>query len=287
MTKQFKNIFIAAIALVSSVFFFACEETIPIDTGDLAERVVIEGMVTNEQNHYVKLTRTRSFYGKGPADRIQNAVVSVSDDEGNTFQFAHNPDNDPEKTGFYYPVVNFHGKVGTTYSLDVEVDGERYNASEKMLPVTSIDSLVVSIDEDEKADPEDAGSFYEILFYAKEPQDRKDQYLFKFYKNGEILKDSETDIYVTDDVLLGETIDDVETAGFYQLGEVAGVEMYSLTQEAFIFYSDLVNLLNSDGGMFSPPPANPRNNLSNNALGYFQVSAVDRETIVVTEPDGD
>lgn len=284
MTKQFNNIFTVAIALLFSSLFFSCEEPITIDTGDLAERVVIEGLITNEQNHYIKLTRTRSFYGSGPADQIQNAIVSVKDDLGNTFQFAHNPDNDPTKIGFYYPVVSFQGQIGATYSLDIEVDGDRYNASEKMLPVTSIDSLVVTVDEDEKNDPEEEGSFYEILFYAQEPQDRKDQYLFKFYKNGEILKDEETDIYVTDDILLGEAIDDVETAGFYRLGEVAGVEMYSLTQEAFIFYSDMVNLLNSDGGMFSPPPANPRTNLSNNALGYFQVSAVSRKTIVVTEP---
>lgn len=60
--------------------------------------------------------------------------------------------------------------------------------------------------------------------------------------------------------------------------------MFSLTRKAFIFYSDLSNLLNNDGGMFSPPPANPRNNLSNGALGYFQVSAMDFEEMVVTPP---
>lgn len=256
-----------------------------IETNDLDERVVIEGLVTNQQNHYVKLTRTRSFYATGPADAIENAVVSVSDDNGNTFQFVHNPMNNPEENGFYYPVNSFQGQVGAIYSLDVEVDGEQYTAQEELLPVTAIDSLTVIVNEDELADPEEEGRYLEVLFYASEPQDRKDQYLFKFYRNGEIVKDFPTDIYFSDDILLGEKIDDLEIAGFYAEGEMVTVEMYSLTQEAFIFYSDLFNLLNNDGGMFSPPPANPRSNLSNGALGYFQVSSLASEDIMVTPPD--
>lgn len=286
MKKQFKLTYIAFLTLCG-LFFLACQETIQIDTGQLEERVVIEGLITNDTNHYVKLTRTRSFYSSGPATRIEDAVVSVSDDNGSTFQFVHNPTNNPDEDGFYYPVNNFQGQIGSTYSLSVEIDGEQYNAQEELLPVTAIDSLRVIVNEDELEDPEEEGRFYEVLFYASEPQDRKDQYLFKFYNNGEIVKDEHSDIYFSDDTFLGEKIDDLEIAGFYKLGERVTVEMYSLTQEGFIFYSDLFNLLNNDGGMFSPPPADPRNNLSNGALGYFQVSAVARDEIIIVEPDGD
>ncbi|MFY0592151.1 DUF4249 domain-containing protein [Roseivirga sp.] len=285
MKIQFKNTYLTLLAL-AALFTMGCEETVTLDLGQLEERVVIEGLVTNEQNgHFVKLTRTRNFYSTGPAERIQDATVSVSDDNGNTYQFVHNPMGTADDNGFYYPQTNFQGQVGTTYSLSVVVDGEQYGASEELLPVTAIDSLTVIIDEEELEDPEEEGRFYEVLFYASEPQDRKDQYLFKFYNNGEIVKDFPTDIYFSDDDLLGERIDDLEIAGFYKLGEMVEVEMYSLTQEAFIFYSDLFNLLNNDGGMFSPPPADPRNNLSNGALGYFQVSSVSREQIMIEEPE--
>ncbi|MBO3697482.1 DUF4249 domain-containing protein [Roseivirga sp. E12] len=266
------------------MILMACEETVTIDTNELDERVVIEGLITNQQNHYVKLTRTRSFYATGPADAIENALVSVSDNNGNTFQFVHNPTDDPTQNGFYYPMNSFQGQIGSVYSLDVQVDGQQYNAQEELLPVTAIDSLTIIVNEEEFEDPEEEGRFYEVLFYASEPQDRKDQYLFKFYRNGEIVKDSHTDIYFSDDILLGEKIDDLEIAGYYAEGEEVMVEMYSLTQEAFIFYSDLFNLLNNDGGMFSPPPANPRTNLSNGALGYFQVSALDSESITIVPP---
>ena len=60
--------------------------------------------------------------------------------------------------------------------------------------------------------------------------------------------------------------------------------MYSLIREAFTFYSNLSRLLSSDGGMFEPPPANPQNNLSNGALGYFQVSALEAKQIEIKPP---
>ena len=123
--------------------------------------------------------------------------------------------------------------------------------------------------------------------FAKEPQDREDYYLFRFFRNDSILLDWSTDIYVFDDETLGESIHDISIAGYFREGDVARVEMYSLSRGGFIFYSDLSTLLNNDGGMFTPPPANPRNNLSNGALGYFQVSAVDSMEITVAAPDGE
>ena len=270
--------------IFAAVIFMACEETIIIETGDLDERVVIEGLVTDQENHYVKLTRTRSFYSTGPAEAIENAIVSVSDDIGNTYQFVHNPSRNLTENGFYYPVNSFKGQVGAIYALDVQVDGEQYSAQEELLPVTTIDSLTVIINLEELEDPDEEGRFFNVLFYASEPQDRKDQYLFKFYRDGEIVRDFPTDIYFTDDALLGERIDDLEIAGFYAEGDLVTVEMYSLTQEAYVFYSDLFNLLNNDGGLFSPPPANPRTNLSNGAIGYFQVSSLDSEDKLIADP---
>ncbi len=284
MTRQLKNIN-SLILVFTLAIFSACEETVIIEQGELDERVVIEGLITDQQNHYVKLTRTRSFYATGAAEAIENAVVSVSDNIGNNHVFVHNPMNNPSENGFYYPVNSFQGQIGAVYALDVQVDGELYTAQEELLPVTTIDSLTVFVDEDELDDPEEEGRFLGVLFYAQEPQDRKDQYLFKFYRDGEIVKDFPTDIYFSDDALLGEAIDDLEIAGYYAEGEVVTVEMYSLTQEAFIFYSDLFNLLTNDGGMFSPPPANPRTNLSNGALGYFQVSALSSQDKLIEAPE--
>ena len=79
---------------------------------------------------------------------------------------------------------------------------------------------------------------------------------------------------MTDDVLVGGEIKDISIPGYFENGELAGAEIYSLSRPVFIFYRDLSKILANDGGMFDPPPANPRSNISNNALGVFQASAI-------------
>ena len=119
--------------------------------------------------------------------------------------------------------------------------------------------------------------------YAKEPQNSTDYYLFKFYRNDSLKVYNDTDIYYADDDVLGENIDGVPSPIYYAPDDVARVEMYSLTRDGFVFYNDLQSLLNSDGGLFSQPPSNSRTNLTNGALGYFQVSAVEIKEIVIKE----
>lgn len=281
-----KKIYQLAFVLMMGAML-ACEEPIRLDTDLNQEQVVVEGLITNSDLNYVKLTKSRDFYSSGQAEGILSADVTVSDNMGNIRRYVHNPANEPGLEGVYLPEVPYTPAVGTTYTMSATVDGTTYMASETLLPVTKIDSLTVIVNEDEREDPDDEGRFYEVLFYAQEPQDRVDHYLFKFYRNGEIIKDSEEDIYIGEDEYIGEEIDDLPIAGFYALGDEVKVEMYSITREAFVYYNDLFNLINNDGGMFTPPPANPRSNVSNGALGYFQVSAIETDTIIIEEPDGD
>ena len=270
------------------MLLLACEEVVVIDLNELDERVIIEGLITNRREQaFVKLTRSRDFYAQGRAERITDAIVEVSINNGEVVQFAHNPDQSPALEGYYFPFGGLEGILGNEYQLTVRIDEQVYVAREAMPPVTAIDSLTTRFDPSEFDDPQVPGRYYQVLLNAQEPQDRDDQYLFKFYRNDTLVRDYPTDIYVAEDQLLGGNIAELEIAGYYALNDVARVEMYSLTREAYIYYSDLSNLLNGDGGLFSPPPANPRNNLSNGALGYFQVSALAREELIVYDPRED
>ncbi|HMQ00510.1 MAG TPA: DUF4249 family protein, partial [Cyclobacteriaceae bacterium] len=83
------------------------------------------------------------------------------------------------------------------------------------------------------------------------------------------------------DTLLGENISGIASPVLFKQWDWARVEMYSLSRSGYLFYTDLRNLLNNDGGLFGSPPVNPRTNLNNNALGFFQVSAVVKESIQI------
>jgi hypothetical protein len=242
----------------------------------MPSKVVIEGLVTNQPGYqYVKITRSADFYEAGETPRILNAVVHVKDDLDSDITFVHNPNNHPDSAGYYRPAVPFVGEIGRIYQLNVTVDGETYTATDKMNSISTIDSLEYRVNEDEEDDPKEKDKFYEVLLYAKEPQQTTDYYLFKFYRNDSIKYYNPSDIYFADDKTLGEEINGVPSPVFYALNDTARVEMFSLSRTGYVFYADLSNLLNNDGGMFSPPPANSRTNLSNGALGFFQVSAVE------------
>lgn len=270
------------VILFCSALFMSCEETVLLDLEQTSPRLVVEGQVTNQPGYqYVKLTRSVGFYDTGDSPAVQDATVIVTDNFGNEIKFLHNPGNKTDSVGYYLPAEPFVGVIGRNYTLHINADDELYEASDELQPVTSIDSLTYRINNDEQADPKDYGKFYEVLFYAKEPQDRTDYYLLKYYRNDSLTVYVDTDIYYADDAVLGENIDGLASPVYFATGDTARVEMYSLTRNGYVFYNDLQSLLNSDGGLFSQPPSNSRTNLSNGALGYFQASAMDWKEIII------
>jgi hypothetical protein len=265
---------IIIIAIASSLI--SCEEPITLDLDQTPSKLVIEAQVTNRVGYqYVKLTRTADFYQTGKTPRVTNAQVIVRDDLGNTFTFVHNPRSHADSAGIYIPQNRFAGEIGRTYTLRVDSEGETYTAQDKMVSVIPIDSLTQQISEDQEEDPDIEGKIYELLMFAREPQNEDNFYLFKFFRNDSLVFDNDTDIYFTDDEFLAEKIDGVATPVYYGLNDLGRVEVFSLSRVGYIYYSDLWSLLNNDGGgMFGPIPSSPRTNISNGAVGFFQVSAI-------------
>lgn len=269
--------------ILLALTLISCEEPFVLDSQQAPPQVVIDAMIMDKAEYqHVTLKWSTDFYAKGKSPAITDAVVSVSDNEGHVYDFVHNPNNHADSAGIYIPVTPFAGVAGRTYNLKVKVGDDTYEASDKLANVIPIDSLAIKVDEDEKDDPEVEGRFYEILVFATEPKDEVNFYLFKFYRNDSLLYNNETDIYFSDDELLAESIDGVEGPLFYSKGDKAKVEAYSMSRIGYVYYNDLVNLLNGDsGGMFGPIPASPRSNLSNNALGFFHVGAVKQGEILI------
>ncbi len=262
--------------LTTAIVLAACEKTIVLDLKQMPEKVVIEGVVTNHPGYqYVKVSRSVGFYDSGSTPRITDATVTITDDLGNEIDFIHNPNNHPDSMGYYLPAQSFTGQVGRHYILTVVIDGKIFKGEDTMLPVTTMDSIRYRINHREFNNPMRKNKYYELLLYAKEPRETRDYYLFTFFRNDTLSRYHSGDIYFSDDKVLGEEINGVQSPVFFAVGDTARVEVYSLTRKAYVYYSDLEKLLNNDGGMFSPPMATPRTNLSHGALGFFRVSAID------------
>jgi hypothetical protein len=267
----------------SAAALFGCDEPIELDLKQTPPQYVVDALITDElTDHYVKLTTSTGFYNEGKTPAVSGAEVEVRDNEGNTYQYLESE----TESGLY--TAKFEGKPGNTYSLQIVLpDGETLTAEDEMAPLTSIDSLVWDIDEREQEDPEEEGFYYRIRIFAREPAATKDYYLFKFFRNDSIQNfDSNTGIFFADDELISGYINGLESPELYREGDEASFEMYRISRDAFLFYNDLNNILNGDGGMSGPSPANPRTNILSKdglGLGLFQVSALDRTSIVVGE----
>ncbi len=260
---------------------FGCDEAIELDLNQTPPQYVVDALITDQlTDHYVKLSTSVDFYVEGQTPSVSGADVVVSDDKGNVFQFQEN-ENRP---GWYS--TRFAGKPGSTYKLEVKLpNGETLTAEDTMYPVQSIDSLVWDIDE--KAVEDEDPYAYTVKIYVLEPAATKDFYLFKFFRNDSIQNfDSNTGIFYADDELIGGYVNGLEGPENYRKSDTARVEMYRISQDAFLFYNDLDNILNGDGGMTGPSPANPRTNIRSEdglGLGLFQVAAVDIISIVAGE----
>ena len=261
------------------ITFSSCEEVIIIDVEQTPSQLVIDALVTNvDTTHMVRITRSIDFYSSGVVN-VEDGIVSVTDNFGNTYNYTHNPEGYDSLNGYYFSDQRFTGQVNGIYQLNVTVNSVNYTASDTLKPVTTIDSLSIAIDEHAVDNPDHEEGDYQVILYAKEPQETLDFYYFKFYRDGTLEVDN--NVFVFEDRLLGNSLDGLPSPVYFAEGELATVELYSLTRVQYIYFSDLANILNNDGGMFSPPPANPRSNISGGALGLFQVSGVSRRSILI------
>lgn len=270
-----KNIlFLSLFALA----LFSCEKTVELDLEQTQPATIIEGLVSDQPGRqYIRISRSAGFYDNGQNPPVSGAIVTVEDNEGNTYSYIE------QEPGYYVPKTPFTGKVGSIYTLTAKVGESLYTASEPMNYVPPFDSLTIRVDPEEQADPEDEGRFYEVLVYIKEPQATVDYYLAKFYRNDTILNWDGTWAFAYDDLLLSEDISNLPIPFYYAKDDVGRVEMYAITREAYKYYLDLTSNVNNDGGMFSGQPANLRTNIEGGAIGYFQVSGLATTQILVAD----
>ena len=101
----------------SAAAFFGCTETIELDLDQAPPRVVVDGLITNEDTeHYIRLTRSMGFYQEGKAPGVSGAEVEVTDNAGNIHQFTENETGQylqPERSVAGRQRKNCFGAYGT------------------------------------------------------------------------------------------------------------------------------------------------------------------------------
>jgi hypothetical protein len=298
----------------------SCVSEVPLSLPKSASKIVIEAVLTDEviadNINYNSPAETGRFVRitySDPANTyipqlgeagmslrlVRGALVVIRDDLGQVDTLKADSTKWAPFQG-YYAATKLVCKVGRTYFLDVWVKDQHYTSSAYMPPVTSIDSVAVSY----ITRPIDKFSGYGPLLYFKDISPERNYYIVKISRglrdsNGlpfssrfaqsyfaylwsnSVLSDEFLPQYVKGlSIPLGVTSSSYYVANL-EPGSTYDACLFSLTREAYDYYSVLVGTFKNDGGAYSPTPASPPSNIKGGALGFFCASSASIKSFTV------
>ncbi len=285
--------------LVAAAALMSCEDKITPALQPAGPVLVVDAWINNRpETQVIQLTQTQPYFENLVPPGVSGAVVTVSDNNNVTYTFTEDDKNPGKYQWKPAPGVVF-GKVGDSYKLSIQVNGDAYEATSYMGRVPAIDSI--TFDKDKRT-----GTNEEIIrgeFWATDPAGPKDIYWIRTYKNG-IRLNKPSEILVaydagfsagglTDGVAFiapirrGVNSRDKDDSGKALSPIVAGdsiyVQIHSITEASFNYLKQVQVQTDRPGGfqeLFSKPLSNVSTNINNvnpagmKALGFFNVSAV-------------
>jgi hypothetical protein len=259
------------IFLIPVLLFFSCEKVIDVDLNEANENIVIEARLNAEEKTVeVLISKTTGYFNPEEIQFINDAQVTISNQNGDIQKI------ELLANGLYKANVN----LDLTDSIKIEVAHDLgFYASTSSIVSKSELSLIQTI----KAEaPGVSGNQYLLRVGITDDTNFENYYMFETYKGGNKVESFSGgyDI-VSDDITNDGLINYLFFGSFHELGDTVNLRLMSINKDAYNYFGDLGQLTSS--GAASASPANPINNWSNNALGYFMVFAPNDYTIVIEE----
>ncbi|MDR7129657.1 hypothetical protein J2X69_002002 [Algoriphagus sp. 4150] len=272
-----------SIVLLASLAF-SCQEEVELPLRSADSRIPVIEATWSDRPFYneVKVTLSQNYFDGGAVDVIRDAQVYVlNSGTKETIPFSFDP-----QSSSYRPASPSHvAQIGEMYQLFVKWEENEYTAAGEMLEPPIVDSVTYEYQPERLF--RDEG--YYIKVYGKIPFEDDNYYRIRVIQN-DTLKNDREDYLLFDDTF-GLTIFEkgLELGYDFEVGDQVRLELYRLNKEPYDYLVQLVNLLYSDGGLFSPPPQNPDTNISvlagsTDVLGYFSVTPI-LTSIVIIEPE--
>lgn len=255
---------------LGAVLFTGCESLIGFpDIPDHQPVPVIEAILTNEPVvQKVKVSYSVSLSDSNSCQPIEDALVRVISDAGDTLEYTHH------SKGWYHSVV-FAAAPGVIYMLEVVIGGEIYRSTGEVIEMNGIDSLYSQYDEESVFS--DAG--YYVYMNAGEVMHDTRYYSINASCN-DTLKTIGGEIWIFSDDLV-ESINNIKLPLSFAGNDSVTIELFSLSKAMYDYYYKLAyEVLNLDLSNISYRTNLPKL-FQPAALGYFQVSAVSRKAIVI------
>lgn len=280
---------------ICSAFFIllvGCEDVIEVDLDEGASQVAVDGFITNEDSVLqINITQTQGYFDSSSPTPLADAQVRLEREDGAQILFAYN-----STTQHFEHVVqpaDSFLQIGSDYMLNIDYNGETWQAQSTLNPVPPIDSIGYEYSEGGGGFP----SGYFAQFYSIDLLGQTDYYWIKTFRNDTFISDPGA-LNIAVDASFSPEVSD----GFlfippirgaindftrpYQLGEHVRVELIAIDEDAYNFFLEARNQLNN-AGLFAVPPANVRTNVQPvsdgalEAVGWFSLGAKSEGEITI------
>lgn len=285
-----KNIIIL---LLTILVLNACSEEISLNLPEPSDRLVVEGRLEvmvdgRATDQTLKLTSIGNYFDTNPASGIADAMVTLTDGNGETFNYIH-----LENQNGTYMLYNFEGKVGNTYTLDIFWKDSHYQAVEVVVECPPIDNVYERFEEENTF--EDGGLKLAIDF--TDPVGRPNYYFWELHVDGEnILRvdpGNSGNVIAKDDLFDGQQIIGYlpNEERVFEPGEEVVVKQIGLSEQAYDYYFQIFVQTGQTGSFIDVPPATINGNVvnltnkENYALGFFSASQIDIQQYTIQEDD--
>ena len=259
----------------------SCTDIIDIELNSANQTLVVEAKITDRDSPaIVYLSYTTDYFNPNEPEKVTGAVVKLANSSGQSTQLV---EMDPG----VYQSSYFKGMSGETYSLSIEEGNQIYEAESSLPTKVIIDSLVVEWFE--SFNPNDSlGGGYALNCWYTDPANEANFYMFiakklnKIEGPGSEFPDPPVKIYASDALANGKpSLMNLNRRGFYQVGDTVLVEIVSIDSKTYKYFDQLSEVSGGGPSFGSSAPANPENNISNGAMGYFSAEAIDTRVVVI------
>ena len=276
---RIKNLTQSLFYISLSLILISCEDVIEIELNGVDPAIVIEASISDDGSvSSAIITKSTDFFEPGDYEQVSNAIVTISDNAGNSYQMIEVDDGE-------YVTDLITGQSGSTYSIEVNAEGQIYNAESSMPVKILLDSLSLELAHSRPNEKEGAERYY-LHVYFKDPPGIDNYCRFRIIVENELLtgfivyEDKFTD---GNDIDVRIILDNKELN--LNIGDLIEVELLSIDKAGFDFYKT-ANSVNASGGSNGRPsstgaaPSNPVTNWNNKALGFFSAYTVSNDSII-------
>ncbi|MGH1366451.1 MAG: DUF4249 domain-containing protein [Calditrichia bacterium] len=268
--------------------FFSCETIVDLDLPQNQQRLVVEGRIEkilgeNSGYQQIRLSLTEDFFNDQLPPAASNAMVSVIDENGRSWEFSES-----ETEPGLYTTDSLFAEIEIQYTLSILYNGETYEGRETLHAVPPIDSIYqVFVEENEF---EDEGIRARINY--RDPINAENFYLWEQYADGQLqlLPDpgNKFNLIASDEFYDGQQIVGYEPneEAVLEPGQTVQIKQIAISKQTYDYYY-IIFEQTASGELFDPPPATIRGNVvnitnsENYALGYFSAAEVSSQSLTI------